>query len=918
MADENPTPDPNKQIIQRLEQLESVIYQQISRIYEIEKRLGIDFVPPAPQSAPPPVEPIPPPQVTVEPSPTIRQEELPEVKAGVESPAPPLSITELKIPRFRLPEAKDLEALIGGNWFNRIGILAIILAVGFFLKYAFENQWIGATGRIIIGIGIGIGFLLGGERLRGKGYKHYAHGLSGGGIAILYLSIFAAFGRYHLIDQMPAFIFMSLVTATAVLLAARYDALAISILGLIGGFLTPVLLSTGKDNQTGLFSYIILLDLGVLALAWFKQWRILNYLAFVATVLMSAGWLDEWYAPEKLVTTIIFFSILFVIFALLAVLHNVIHRRLVKLPDVALILINAGLYFATSYRLIEPENHAYLGLFAVVISAFYLSLGYVTWQRDREDRYLVLTFLGMASLFLTLAIPIQLDQHWTTMAWAIEGAVLVWIAQRTGSRLTYGAALAVFVVALLHWLKFDLIEFSFKAGGVFTPLLNKRGASSLVLIASLVAVVWMLRRNGDDESADERTIIRGACLMAAVALLLTWLSFDLRDFYEAAKFPYRQRLNEEPALWNSIAWLDSLKHFFMTMLWVVSSCLLLVTGLKSRLMLLRIAALILLAMTAGKVILLDSQYYASPWRTLIVNPVFGAFAMLVAALAFAYFSYSRADETAISERNEALNGLLAAGNLAALVGLCLEASGHFTARMRMPDTSRYGFEAGMRDFSLTAVISIYGAVALGIALKQGRRWMQNAALALLGIAVFKIIFIDLNGAITGRTLLLNSTFAGFLIVIASLAFGLHALTRSDRAEPWWKWIAPAILIIINVLALIALSVESNNYFDTELSDLGPDATEWKNLHLAKQLSISIIWAVYGGAMLLIGIWRRNRLARIMALIILSMTILKVFLFDLSSLDQLYRIISFVMLGIVLLIVSFVYQKLMKGVEGGQS
>lgn len=186
------------------------------------------------------------------------------------------------------------------------------------------------------------------------------------------------------------------------------------------------------------------------------------------------------------------------------------------------------------------------------------------------------------------------------------------------------------------------------------------------------------------------------------------------------------------------------------------------------------------------------------------------------------------------------------------------------------------------------------------------------------ITVFKIIFIDLNGAITGRTLLLNSTFAGFLIVIASLAFGLHALTRSDRAEPWWKWIAPAILIIINVLALIALSVESNNYFDTELSDLGPDATEWKNLHLAKQLSISIIWAVYGGAMLLIGIWRRNRLARIMALIILSMTILKVFLFDLSSLDQLYRIISFVMLGIVLLIVSFVYQKLMKGVEGGQS
>ncbi|QQS46754.1 MAG: DUF2339 domain-containing protein [Acidobacteriota bacterium] len=913
MADENPEPDSYAKLNQRLDQLESVIYQQISRIFELEKRLGLDFTPPEPviETTPPPVETQP--EAVVQWPSEPKPEPVPEIRTPVIEPAP----AEPKTPWFRLPEAKDLESIIGGNWFNRIGILAIILAVGFFLKYAFENQWIGPAGRIMIGIAIGIGFLLGGERLRARGYRHYAHGLSGGGIAILYLAIFAAFGRYHLISQLPAFAFMSLITATAVLLSARYDALAIAILGLIGGFLTPVMLSTGRDNQTGLFSYIIVLDLGVLALAWFKQWRILNYLAFIATVLMSAGWLDEWYAPEKLWKTVFFFTVLFVIFALLAVLHNVIYRRRVILPDVALIMLNAGLYFATAYRLLEAEQHSMLGLFAILVSAFYLGLGYLTWQRDREDRYLVLTFLGLASLFLTLAIPIQLDQHWTTMAWAIEGAILVWIAQRTGSRLTYGAALAIFAVALLHWLKFDLIEFSFRAGEVFTPLFNKRGASSLVLIASLAVAVRLLSRSGKDNFEPARPVIMMSCLIAAASLLLVWLSFDIRDFFEAARFPYRERIDREPALWNAITRLDSIKHLCLTALWSVFASLLLTGGFRHRLMALRIAGLALLAMTLGKVILLDTQYYAALWRMLILNPVFGSFAIIVAALVFSYLSYARAGETVIRERNDVLNGLLAAGNLAALIGLCVEASGHFTARMQLSDPSRSWFDAVMRDFSLTAIISIYGAVLLGLALKRNRPWLQVASLALLGIASLKVVLIDLTGAISGRPLIFNPIFGGFVIVIASLALGLRTLSRSGSDETWQKRSIQLMLIVINFLGLVALSAESNNYFDGRLTQLDVLNEEWKNLYLARQLSLSIIWGVYGGAMLLIGIWRRNRLARIMALGILGMTIVKVFLFDLSSLDQLYRIISFVMLGIVLLVVSYVYQRLIKSAEGGQ-
>ena len=135
----------------------------------------------------------------------------------------------------------DLEARIGGNWFNRIGVLAIFLGVAFFLKYAVDREWIGSTGRVLIGAAIGIAFLLAGERLRRR-YPSYAYGLTGGGIAILYASIwFASFKRYGLLDPTVAFALMARGDRNwRRLLAARYNALAIAVLGLIGGFLTPI------------------------------------------------------------------------------------------------------------------------------------------------------------------------------------------------------------------------------------------------------------------------------------------------------------------------------------------------------------------------------------------------------------------------------------------------------------------------------------------------------------------------------------------------------------------------------------------------------------------------------------------------------------------------------------------------------
>ena len=793
MNDE-PSQPTNEQIWQRLNFIEQHLREQTQRIYTIEERLGLAQK----YQAPAPLKPKP---IIAEPgisvASTITETPIEKIQEIAPSPVniePYHSPFESKTPEYQSQEKSafslegvNIESLIGGNWFNRIGILAIVIGIGFFLKLAFEREWIGPTGRVALGVFIGIGFLIGGEKLRSFDYKHYAQGLSGGGIAILYLTFFAAFARYGIIGQFPAFALMAMVTATSVLLAARYNAIAIAILGIIGGFLTPVMLSTGVDNQIGLFSYITLLNLGVLAVAYFKQWRILNYLTYGATVLMSVGWYLQWYRPEKLGTTIFFFTVLFVIFALLAVFHNIIHRRPIEYPEISLIFSNAFMYFGASYGLLSPQYHPYLGLFAVVLSAFYLGLGYLTYSRDGEDKFLILTFLGLASLFLTLAIPIQFDQHWVTMAWAIEGVILTWIGLQAKDRTTIRAAVVIFAVACVHWLMFDASDFGYMPGNSFTPLFNRRTFSALALIASLIAAAWLHSKTENDE--EESGVLRAIFLAAANVLVILFLSMDINDYFEKQKIVknYSELTTAESSIteWTRIDAqnrpIEESKQLLLSLLFTLYAGVALCLGIVRKNKWMRFGGFALLTLATVKLIAMNASYFDDPSHTLFFNKTFFAFAALVAALFAGRYFYSRKSEGIDpQETNVAYNILTVAANILAVAGLTLEASGYYSPA-RNPAVIE-----GMRDFVLS-----------------------------------------------------------------------------------------------------------------------------------QRLSLSIIWMLYGGAMLVAGLARSRKLLRVMGLILLAVTTLKVFLLDLSSLDKIYRIISFIFLGAILLGVSFLYQRWQKKNEADE-
>lgn len=275
------------------------------RMARIETALGIgETVLPAE----PPRQPEPPPPVATE---TAAGPPPPQPAAEQPVPLPPV---QPHAPASDRP--REFETQVGLTWISRIGAVTLIFCVAFIFKYAIDNQWIGETGRIILGILAGLACVAAGDRIWRRGHQTYAQAISGLGIAILYLSFYASFAFYHLLPQSAPFALMTLTTALSGALALRYEAPAIAVLGLIGGYLTPVLLSTGEDRPVIFFSYVLLLDLGALALARARKWRAFEFLAFAATVVLYSAWGATHFTSEKQIVAAVFALLFYALFLL--------------------------------------------------------------------------------------------------------------------------------------------------------------------------------------------------------------------------------------------------------------------------------------------------------------------------------------------------------------------------------------------------------------------------------------------------------------------------------------------------------------------------------------------------------------------------------------------------------------------------
>ena len=397
----------------------------------------------------------------------------------------------------------DWEWLFGGNWLARIGVLALVIGIGFFLKLAFDNQWIGETGRVVLGLVGGLALLGAGEFWRSR-YPVWALPLTGGGLAILYLAIFAAFSLYGLIPAMWALGFFFLVTLTAAGLALRYESLSIAVLGILGGFATPLLLGRPPAGPAGPAGLRPCAGPWCAGAGDLPQLAVVHAIGLIGSLVLYVFWRTE-LDPGLLLATI-GITVIFLIFVGATTLFHLLWRREPRAFDHALVLLNAAAYFGFSYELLFEEFRAWMGGFTLLLGLFYMLLAYGIFIRHREQVRHSLFAMGIAAVFVAIAVPVQLDGPWISVAWAVEGVVLVWLSFQFGMPQLRWFGLGAFTI-FTYWLLF--IDTPNALGDDVTPFLNVYTLTYAVPIAASFLAAFLVYRERDGLLQWERVLFPG-------------------------------------------------------------------------------------------------------------------------------------------------------------------------------------------------------------------------------------------------------------------------------------------------------------------------------------------------------------------------------------------------------------------------
>ncbi|MHC4417038.1 MAG: DUF2339 domain-containing protein [Planctomycetota bacterium] len=425
-----------------------------------------------------------------------------------------------------------LEQRIGTQWVLIAGVITVIMGVGFFLKYAYDNDLIGPLGRVVIAAVAGFAALAVGEITRRRGYGIVAKGVTALGFAILYAAVFSAYRFYELISTTPAFALAILVTVAAMLYAVSLNEIVMALLSLLGGFLTPLIVSTGENLPVPLFIYVLILGVGAMLCAYYRKWPAVNLVAFVGTYALYASWFEKFFRPaltvaegppEQIAIAMGWLGVFFAVYLVLPILNGLIKRTKAQQPDVLLVLTNAAVTFFYFWTILFAEYRTELAFCALGLCAAHLLLMSIAIRRCANDLNLRLALLAIGLFFLTIAIPLYLKMYAVAMAWAAEGVVLVIIGLRYRSAWTQvgaAAALVLSLAKLLHQLPIHT--------GAFTLVLNPAFGTWCFVSAAMLLCHIIYRKNSTLPQELRQSIteilyaLTALLLMAAVTMEWYW------------------------------------------------------------------------------------------------------------------------------------------------------------------------------------------------------------------------------------------------------------------------------------------------------------------------------------------------------------------------------------------------------------
>ncbi|MHC4121300.1 MAG: DUF2339 domain-containing protein [Planctomycetota bacterium] len=564
-------------------------------------------------------------------SPAVQADRVPPAAAEPKFPGPvappepkekpPLQAVESLLLYTDRQKWAKLEEKLGKQWTTWVGAVVLILSAGFFVKYAFEHEWLGEGTRIILGVAAGIAVIAAGRICLKRNMGALGQGLVGTGLAILYVSLYAAYGFYELLGQPTTFALMALVTTGGMIFAVTHDAIAVSFLAVLGGLLTPLMLRTGRDPRDELFAYLLVLDLGVLGVAFFKRWRALDVLAFVGTWALFTGWYF-WFRNKPTYSTaptMLWLAAFYVVFLIQPFVYHLRLATPITGERFFLAVSNAAGMFGLTYSVLHATHKHTLGLITLGMSASYLVLGSLTRKRLRDDERAVFGFIALSVMFLTIAIPIHLDFHGVTIAWAVKAPVLLYLAYKYSyfpvrAGVLISLALAAGRIFTIHWPLHD------KA---FTPLLNQHFGTAIFVALAGGAYSLIHHWQRKSSSPADRTLKIWTGIASAFLALIV--------------------INVEVWQWLDLSGRDHLVYWACALVCAVGAAGFLAVGIKLRCAESRLSGFVVL-FAAGAFVTWDYTLGIHESYTLIFNGRFFATLVMIAVVLSYALVYRRHEE----------------------------------------------------------------------------------------------------------------------------------------------------------------------------------------------------------------------------------------------------------------------------------
>ena len=789
------------------------------------------------------------------------------VSAIAPEPAPepePLSSSWARSPS---PAGEFVKRILGwftgGNTVVRVGIVILFFGVAFLFKYAYDHAHVPPELRVA-------GAMLGGMALGAIGWWQrqrrpgFATALQGGGVGIMYLTIFAAFRLYGLLPPAAAFGLLAALSVFSVILALRQNAQALALLAVSGGFLAPVLASTGGGSHVALFAYYTLLNLGILAIAARRAWRLLNLTGFVFTFVIGASWGARFYRPDLWASTQPFLAAFFLIYLAIPTLFaRHAERTADRYLDGTLVFGLPVVAAALQVHLVREFEYG-MAISALVMSGCYVAAS--RWVRRRHGNELPLLTAGFASLAFiaaTLAIPLALDARWSSAAWALEGAAVVWLGLRQSRWLPRVAGYLLQLGAAVMFLD----RLGWQPGPV--AVLNRDCLGFALLAGSAFFTAWQLDRQRERATEPER-MLRHFPLAAALAW---WLVGGLREISMFASDPWEPGLS----LLFTAATCAALEFLRVRLSW---------TDLRWP------------AMGGFAVAVL----IAALERFSDIPPLSGAGLAGWPALFAVHFAVLRRQDRAGLITPAAVH----AAGYWLLVCVLASQTHWLLGTLARPDTA----------WPLAGVIAVVALMLAFAATATGRfawpfethrsayRWIACGVLAGVVVAFTVLVNFASDGSAAPLPYvpLLNPLDLASLGALLSVEIWMRRIGGDPPVARWFggrPWLRYGILGAAAFLVLNGSLLHALHHFAG--TPLDPEGV--MNSTLA-QAALSLFWTLISLALMVAAHRWKRRPSWIVGAALLAVTVAKLFLFDLAHVGSVERIVSFVGVGLLMLVVGW--------------